>query len=69
MPFLASPVASPALQCALVSTIHQHREAFSSVMKFLKDLIHCPRDSLLVGGQVHVYVCLYVNEVIRSKIL
>ena len=52
MAFLASPVANPALQCALAFTIHQHREAFSSVMKFLKDLVHCPRDSYVVGAQV-----------------
>ena len=60
MAFLASPVANPALQCALASTIHQHREAFSSVMKFLKDLIHSPRDSYLVCIQHHI--CMYVSS-------
>lgn len=46
--FLQSPVAGTALDCANASSIHDHREAFSSVMKFFKDLIHCPFDESLV---------------------
>lgn len=40
--FLSTPVATTAFECAKASSIHMHREAFSSVMKFFKDLIHCP---------------------------
>lgn len=50
--FLASPVASTALECAKAASLHMHREAFSSVMKFFRDLIHCPFDEAFVSESV-----------------
>lgn len=33
------------LQCALAACTLHHRDAFASVMKFIKDLVHCPSDA------------------------
>lgn len=43
--FLSSPVANMVLQCALAACTLHHRDAFASVMKFIKDLVHCPSDA------------------------
>ena len=47
--FLSSPIANTALNCGLASSLHMHRDAFSSVMKFFKDIIQCPIDNSLVS--------------------
>lgn len=46
--FLRSPIAQTAVDCGMAASQHMHREAFSSVMKFFKDLAHAPFDENLV---------------------
>ena len=46
--FCSSLCADTSLQCALAASLHMHREAFSSVMKYFKDLITSPMDKSLV---------------------
>jgi len=46
--FLSSVVAPTVIQCALAATVLNHRDAFSSVMKFFRDLVHLPLDQGLV---------------------
>ena len=43
--FLNSAVAGTVSQCALAAATLNHRDAFSSVMKYLRDLICLPKDS------------------------
>jgi transportin-3 len=43
--FFSSPVAMTAVECAKPASLLTHREAFSSVMKFYRDLIHSPFDT------------------------
>lgn len=51
--FLPTQVAKTAFECAKAAALHTHREAFSSVMKFFKDLIHAPFDINLVCHHHH----------------
>ena len=61
--FLASPVASASIQCALAASVLDHRDAFSSVMKFFRDLLTLGKNGDLVslgrreGGEDRVCVC------------
>ena len=59
--FLTSPVSGTALECAKAASLHIHREAFSSVMKFFKDLIHAPFDINLVSNHSNhstIFFCI-----------
>ena len=46
MVFLTSAIAPTIIQCSLVACSLNHRDAFSSVMKFYRDLmqLHCKED-------------------------
>ncbi|XP_075224525.1 transportin 3 isoform X1 [Lycorma delicatula] len=44
VPFLTAPALVSILQCALMATSLDHRDANASVMKFFYDLIHCGRN-------------------------
>ena len=59
--FLRSPVAITALQCGLAASLHMHKDAFTSVMKFFKDLAHAPFDNYIVRT-------LHVHEVLQGHI-
>ncbi len=54
--FLQCSVVATVTQCALACCTLGHRDAFSSVMKYFRDLLHLPRDEGLVSG-VSVCVC------------
>ena len=60
-------MASTVIQCALASSTLDHRDAFSSVMKFFRDLLRLPRQEHLVrlcdvcsGHTISVCVCVCV---------
>lgn len=44
MPFLFNECAAPISQCALAAATLNHRDAFSSVMKYFRDLIRLPKE-------------------------
>jgi transportin-3 len=46
--FLASPVAPASIQCALAASVLDHRDAFSSVMKFFRDLLTLGKNGDLI---------------------
>ncbi|XP_019854788.1 PREDICTED: transportin-3-like [Amphimedon queenslandica] len=64
--FLTSPVSGTALECAKAASLHIHREAFSSVMKFFKDLIHAPFDINLTEEE-QVTVTTVVNHILTEN--
>ena len=47
--FLSGAVAPTVIQCALAATTINHRDAFTSVMKFHRDLIRLPENPDLVS--------------------
>ena len=47
--FLSSPAAPTVFQCALAATTLNQRDAFSSVMKFFKNLVQLPQVQGLVS--------------------
>lgn len=46
--YLDAPIRPTISQCALAAATLNHRDAFSSVMKYLRDLVHVPVDMALV---------------------
>lgn len=50
--YLGSPVAATATQCALAAATINHREAFASVMKYFRDLLHLSQENVEVVIQV-----------------
>ncbi|CAI8023945.1 Transportin-3 [Geodia barretti] len=46
--FLGSPVAPASIQCALAASVLDHRDAFSSVMKFFRDLLTLGKNDDLI---------------------
>ena len=49
--FLGSPVAPASIQCALAASVLDHRDAFSSVMKFFRDLLTLGKNDDLVSPE------------------
>ena len=60
-------MADASLQCALAASVLDHRDAFSSVMKFFRDMLTLRKNEDLVswvrvgeGGGLSVCVCVCV---------
>lgn len=54
LPFVTSPLSATISQCALAAATLNHRDAFSSVMKYLRDLLLLPKDDTLVKPLVMI---------------
>ena len=55
MAFLKCDVAVPAIQCAIVASTLEHRDANLSVMKFLKSLVSCATEKVRVCQGYYFY--------------
>ena len=64
--YLSSPIRPTISQCALAAATLNHRDAFSSVMKYFRDLVHIPVDTTLVckinSIVLNVYDCTFFRR-------
>ena len=54
--FLSNEVSATVLQCAMAAATLNHRDAFSSVMKYFRDLIRLPKDLVCIDAACIIMV-------------